>query len=48
MKIKITYKCPIGPVESEPTEFTIEKNVTNEEYIRLLNNPDDIIKIEVL
>jgi hypothetical protein len=48
MKVKITYKCPIGPVESDPIEFTIIEDITTEEYIQKLNNPDSIIKIEVL
>lgn len=48
MKVKITYKCPIGPVESDPIEYTITKDITTEEYIQMLNNPDDIIKIEVV
>lgn len=25
MKVKVTYKCPIGPVESDPTEFEVKK-----------------------
>ena len=48
MKIKITYKCPIGPVEADSTEFEVIKDVTIEEYVRILNSPDDIIKIEVI
>jgi len=48
MKVKITYKCPIGPVESDSTEFEVIKDVTIEEYVRILNSPDDIIKIEVI
>ena len=48
MKVKITYRCPIGPVESDPIEYTITEDITTEEYIQKLNNPDDIVKIEVL
>ena len=48
MKVKITYKCPIGSIESDPIEYTITEDITTEEYIQKLNNPDNIIKIEVL
>ena len=48
MKVKITYRYPIGPVESDPIEYTITEDITTEEYIQKLNNPDDIVKIEVL
>jgi len=48
MKVKITYRCPIGPVESDPTEFEVIEDITIEEYVEKLNNPDDIVKIEVL
>lgn len=48
MKVKITYRCPIGPIESDSTEFEVIEDVTIEEYIKKLNSPDDIIKIEVL
>lgn len=48
MKVKITYRCPIGPVESYPTEFEVIEDITIEEYVEKLNNPDDIVKIEVL
>ena len=48
MKLELTIKCPIGPVEASETEFTVIKEVTEEEYIRLLNNPDCIINIKVL
>ena len=48
MRVKITYKCTIGPIESDPTEFTIVEDITVEEYIRKLNSTDDIVKIEVL
>ena len=48
MKVKITYRCPIGSVESDTTEFEVIEDITIEEYIRKLNSPDDIVKIEVL
>lgn len=48
MKVKITYKCPIGPVESDSTEFEVIEDITIEEYMRKLNNPEDIVKIEVV
>ena len=48
MKIKITYKCPIGPVESDSTEFSIIEDITIEEYLWKLNNPEDIVKIEII
>ena len=48
MRVKITYKCPIGPAESDSTEFIIIEDITTEEYIKKLNSPDDVIKIEVL
>ena len=48
MKLELIIKCPIGPVEASETEFTVIKEVTEEEYIRLLNNPDCIVNIKVL
>lgn len=48
MKVKITYRCPIGPAESDSTEFEVIEDITIEEYVRKLNNPDGVIKIEVL
>jgi len=48
IKVKITYRCPIGPVEADSTEFEVIKDITTEEYIKKLNSPNDIVKIEVL
>ena len=48
MKIKVTYKCPIGPIESNSTEYTLIMNVSMGTYLNMLNNPNDITKIEVL
>lgn len=48
MKVRITYRCPIGPVESYSTEFEVIEDITIEEYMRKLNNPEDIVKIEVV
>lgn len=48
MKVKITYRCPIGSAESDSTEFEVIEDITIEEYVKKLNSPDDIIKIEVL
>ena len=48
MKLKLAIKCPIGPVEASEIEFTVIKEVTEEDYIRLLNNPDCVVNIKVL
>ena len=47
MKVKITYKSPTGPVESDPIEYTIIEDITLDEFIQKLNNPDTIVKIEI-
>ena len=39
MKVKITYSCPIGPVESDSTEFEVIKDITIEESFK--NEPEE-------
>ena len=48
MKAKITYKFPIGPVDSDEIEYTSVKEITTEEYIKILNNPGNILNIEII
>lgn len=48
VKIKVTYKCPIGPIESNSTEYTLIMNVSIDTYLNMLNNPNNINKIKVL
>lgn len=48
MKVYVTYRNPIGPVESDPTEYTLEKNVTPEMLYEMLAHPEreGIVKIQ--
>ena len=48
MKIEVTHRCPIGPVESDEIEFTLEKDVSPDELKRILDNPDDIVNIKAI
>lgn len=48
MKVKITYRFPIGPVDSDEVEYTIVKEITTEEYMNILNKPDDVLNIEIV
>ena len=48
MKAKITYRFPIGPVDSDEVEYTSIKEITTEEYMNILNNPSDILNIEIV
>jgi len=50
MKVRIIRNIgPIGCVTSPSVgTYTVEKEVTTEELLSLLNNPEDLIKIEIL
>ena len=48
MKVKITYRFPIGPVDSDEAEYTSVKEITTEEYMHILNNPRDVLNIEIV
>ena len=39
VKIKVTYKCPIGPIESNSTEYTLITNVSIDTYLNMLKQP---------
>ena len=48
MKVKVTYRFPIGPVDSDEVEYTSVKEMTTEEYINILNSPDDVLNIKII
>ena len=48
MKAKITYRFPIGPIDSDEIEYTEVKEITTEEYMDILNHPDDVLNIEIV
>lgn len=48
MKVKITYRFPIGPVDSDDVEYTSVKEITTEEYMNILNKPGDVLNIEIV
>lgn len=50
MKVRITRDIgPIGCVTGPSVgTYTVEKEITAEELLFLLNNPEDLIKIEIL
>lgn len=48
MKVKITYRFPIGPVDSDEVEYTSVKEITTKEYMKILNNPSDVLNIEIV